>query len=128
MYVFFYHPIMINVLVVEDDEALREGIAAILEMEGYQVTAVASGHAAILAANPLTDLLLLDWQLPDINGDAVLRHIRQRFPHLPCILSSCQISAMQYADMFALTVFLHKPYDIDTFLQLIDSTATRKIV
>lgn len=115
---------MLQILVVEDDDALREIIATILEEEGHKVIAVATGKAGILAVNNSTELLVSDWQLPDLNGDEVLRHIRTRFPHIPCILSSAQTRAAQFATIIEHTVFLQKPYGIDDLLQLLESFTT----
>ncbi|SOE00321.1 response regulator transcription factor [Caenispirillum bisanense] len=68
-----------HVLVVEDDGAVREMIAAFLSNAGYAVTTVADGFAlqTVLEREPV-DLLLLDLGLPDCDGLEVARQLRAR--------------------------------------------------
>ena len=72
-------PFAPRVLLVDDDEALREVIAGALDMAGSQVCSVPSGEAAIEALNAAEyDLVLLDVGLPGISGFETLRQIRLR--------------------------------------------------
>jgi two-component system response regulator RegX3 len=69
---------MTRVLVVEDEQGLREPLVYMLEKEGYDVVAVEDGLAALeafKASEP--DLILLDLMLPGISGNEVCRVIRQ---------------------------------------------------
>jgi two-component system response regulator RegX3 len=69
---------MTRVLVVEDEQGLREPLVYMLEKEGYDVAAVEDGLAALeafKASEP--DLILLDLMLPGISGNEVCRVIRQ---------------------------------------------------
>jgi DNA-binding response OmpR family regulator len=65
-----------RVLVVEDDDAIAEPLARGLEREGYAVTRVATGRAALDQID--VDLVLLDLGLPDLDGYEVCRQIRAR--------------------------------------------------
>ena len=65
-----------DVLIVEDEDAIAEPLAQGLEREGFQVRRVATGAAAL--EEPLPDLVLLDLRLPDIDGYDVCRELRQR--------------------------------------------------
>ncbi|HEX6838609.1 MAG TPA: response regulator, partial [Polyangia bacterium] len=57
------------ILIVEDDRGVREGIAILLEDEGYQVEAVAGGRAALaLMKERVPSLLLLDLMMPEMTG------------------------------------------------------------
>lgn len=70
---------MPSVLVVEDNEDNFELIKFILETHGYQVRYAATGNEGIRQALTLPpDFILLDIQLPDINGEEVLRRIRKQ--------------------------------------------------
>jgi CheY-like chemotaxis protein len=65
-----------KVLLVEDAKDIREVFALLLEAEGAEVAATASGREAIeLSAREGFDVLLTDLGLPDIPGDAVIRHV-----------------------------------------------------
>ena len=65
-----------DVLIVEDEDAIAEPLAEGLEREGFQVRRVATGEAALDA--PLPDLVLLDLRLPDMDGYDVCRSLRER--------------------------------------------------
>ena len=65
-----------NVLLVEDDDAIAEPLVKGLTREGYTTERVASGEAALAAAP--ADLVLLDLGLPDIDGYEVCRQLRAR--------------------------------------------------
>jgi DNA-binding response OmpR family regulator len=66
----------VDVLLVEDDEAIAQPLVRGLEREGFTVHWVATGAAAVEAAEP--DVVLLDLGLPDIDGYEVCRRIRSR--------------------------------------------------
>ena len=65
-----------HLLVVEDEDAIAEPLVEGLEREGFEVTRVATGAAALEA--PTVDLVLLDLRLPDMDGYAVCRELRAR--------------------------------------------------
>ncbi|CAG7856261.1 hypothetical protein MCAMS1_00677 [biofilm metagenome] len=70
---------MSTVLVIEDNEDNFELIRIILEANGHQVTHAATGFAGIEGAlNLKPTFILLDIQLPDMDGEEVLRHIRSQ--------------------------------------------------
>ena len=65
-----------NVLLVEDARDIREVFRMLLEAEGAEVTATGSGlEAAALGAWGNFDVLLTDLGLPDLPGEAVIRHV-----------------------------------------------------
>lgn len=76
-----------QILVIEDDEAIRMGVADALDSEGYTVveagTAKEGLETAMLSGS---DLVLLDLGLPDADGTEVLRQIRDARPTLPVII------------------------------------------
>ena len=67
-----------RLLVVEDEHSLREDIARKLRLSGYEVDACADGEAALEAlAAERYDLVLLDLNLPKVDGMQVLRTLRR---------------------------------------------------
>jgi CheY-like chemotaxis protein len=68
-----------SVLVVDDHPSFRLSVRLLLESEGYRVVGeAATGHEAVDAAGRLTpDLVLLDVQLPDMNGFDVAERLGQ---------------------------------------------------
>ena len=81
-----------NILIVEDDLDLIHLVRRWLERDGHRVAHQVSGSAAlaVLAADPLPDLVLLDVMLPRIDGFTVLRRLRAdpRTQKLPVIILS----------------------------------------
>ncbi len=68
-----------HVLVVDDNEALRENLAEALELEGYAVAAAPDAEAALalLAQEPPPRVILLDFKLPGMSGGDLLERIRR---------------------------------------------------
>src|SRR5262245_18606765 len=76
-----------RVLVVEDDSAIRQGIADALRFTGYEVLQAADGKDGLAQALRATfDLLLLDLILPHCSGFDILQAARTARPTLPIII------------------------------------------
>jgi two-component system response regulator MprA len=77
----------VRILVVDDDLAVCRSIDRALRLEGYEVVTVASGHAALeTVALSSPDALVLDLQLPDLDGLAVCRRIRDAGDDTPILM------------------------------------------
>jgi two-component system, OmpR family, response regulator len=78
---------MSSLLIIEDDELLRDGLCAQLAQAGHSVTAAADGEAAqaLLEAQRF-DGVVLDLGLPKISGMELLRWLRKRLPALPVLI------------------------------------------
>lgn len=78
---------METILVVEDDPAIVSFVQPALEREGFLVYAVGDGEAALAhVRRQPPDLILLDWELPKLNGLEVCRRVRSRAPYTPVIM------------------------------------------
>jgi two-component system cell cycle sensor histidine kinase/response regulator CckA len=106
-----------RVLVVEDEPGAREGLAQVLTMLGYQVTAVGTGGAAaaLPEASPF-DLLLTDLVLPDVAGVDLIETLLDRWPNARVILMSgySEDEALRQLISAGLVRFLQKPFDTTT--------------
>lgn len=68
-----------NFAIVEDSRSQAEVLKALLKSEGYQAEVFAEGGACLTAmAQRDFDFFIVDWNLPDMGGDEVLRQIRER--------------------------------------------------
>ncbi|UUY03767.1 response regulator transcription factor [Svornostia abyssi] len=78
------------VLLVDDDAAIRRTVAASLELEGFSVVPASGGRAALEAATRMKpDLMLLDLNMPDLDGLEVLKRLRAEGDQVPvCVLSA----------------------------------------
>ncbi len=76
-----------RVLVVDDHALFRVGLEGLLEKRGIQVEAVATGQEGLERASADDpDVVLLDMRMPDMNGIAVLRQIRDRGLEMPVVI------------------------------------------
>src|SRR5258707_11598536 len=78
-----------NILVVEDEPAIQELIAANLQHAGHHVIRAADAEGALgIVRHALPDLLLIDWMLPGMSGVSLARQLRQeeRTRGIPIIL------------------------------------------
>lgn len=76
-----------RIVVIEDEEAIRRGVADALSFTGYEVTEAADGEAGLIAARAHDNaLVLLDLALPKMDGLDVLAALRKSHPVLPIII------------------------------------------
>ena len=85
---------MTKILVVEDEQSLREPLVYLLQREGFDVIEAGDGTSALEAfARQGADLILLDLMLPGISGNEVCRQIRQS-SSVPIIMLTAKDSAI----------------------------------
>ena len=86
---------MVRILVVDDNPAVRHYLRALLEQQSsWQVCAEArTGKEAIqrVESNP-PDMILLDFQMPDLNGLDAARQISRSFPEIPILMVTIHLS------------------------------------
>ena len=82
-----------RVLVVEDDEILARFIDRLLAAESFVVEVAHTGDAALVALRPELDLVVLDLNLPDVDGIAVLQQLRAQFHQLPVLVLTARSRA-----------------------------------
>lgn len=76
-----------RILIAEDDEALAKFVRQGLEAENYSVDILADGEQARTAATDVDyDVVILDLNLPKLDGVSVLRHLRLKKPSLPVLV------------------------------------------
>jgi putative nucleotidyltransferase with HDIG domain len=105
-----------NVLVVDDEEAIREVVSTMLESKGYRCTAVQNGRIAqdhVKKATP--DLVLSDMIMPEMDGLRLLEWLRQYDPEVPVIMVTAihDISTALEAIRRGAYDYILKPFEKD---------------
>jgi DNA-binding NtrC family response regulator len=108
-----------NILVVDDESEIREGLEALLTSENFDVTLAQTGEGGLqkLEERPF-DLMLLDVSLPDRNGLELLREIRRRDPYLSIILITAfgSIDMARQAFKSGAQDYITKPWSNDELI------------
>lgn len=101
-----------TILVAEDDAAIRELVAHHLEREGFTVTCVADGHAALRRARGGADLVVLDVGLPGVDGYDVARTLRREERTVPIVMVTARCEEIDRVLGFELGAddYLSKPF------------------
>lgn len=104
-----------NILLIEDDAVLSNGLTHVLQQSGYTVSATASGsYAQQLIHAQGFDLIVLDLGLPDMDGLEVLRTIRHRKIALPILILTAREGVNDRIEGIRLGAddYLTKPFDL----------------
>ena len=117
-----------TVLIVDDDEGMRDTLTAILKRE-YRVLRVSSGEAALPILNREdVDLVLLDVRLPGISGFEVLRIVRENYRLLEVIMISAinEIETAVQAMKHGAYHYVTKDFDYDQLRSLVRNASERQ--
>jgi DNA-binding NtrC family response regulator len=111
-----------KILVIDDEPILRDSLEVALKTPGYEVLTARTGEEGLerfQKEDP--DLVLLDHWLPGINGDEVLRKIKERDPETPIIIMTAQGSIEMAVNLMKMGAFdfLVKPFELDQVEDLI---------
>ena len=113
----------LTILLVEDDHGIRTIASVLLESEGHQVVAMATGELALeWLAQRQPDVLFADVNLPGIGGAEVARLAREANPDLRILLTSGE-AMPDPAWLASGGHYLNKPYDRRSLLAAIQATA-----
>ena len=110
------------VLVIDDEQAVRDAVTDILELEGMAVMVAPDGRTGIdlyRQRQAEIGLILLDLSMPGLNGEETFRELRQTNAHAQVLLSS-GYSRDEVAARFAGqndVGFIQKPYDVEQLLR-----------
>jgi PAS domain S-box-containing protein len=121
-----------TVLLVEDEAAVRRVVSRALERAGYHVESVATGHAALAAAERLgarLDLLITDMILTDLDGKQVAEAVRRTVPGAPVlVISGYAGEAISRVGQLGEGVeFLQKPFTSDALLRRVRAILDGKV-
>jgi two-component system, OmpR family, alkaline phosphatase synthesis response regulator PhoP len=110
---------MMRILLVEDEENIREVVKLNLEMEGYEVVTAANGKNALRRFHEQHfDLLILDVMLPEIDGFQVCEQVRLTNTEVPIIFLTAKDTAMDRISGLKRGAddYLTKPFNLEELL------------
>lgn len=116
-----------EILIVEDDKAVKNLISTTLEMDGYRFLCAENGAQGILsAASQQPDIILLDLGLPDMDGTEVIRKVRS-WSQLPIIVISARSEDRDKIEALDAGAddYLTKPFSVDELRARLRSTLRR---
>jgi DNA-binding response OmpR family regulator len=118
----------VKILVVEDDEPLREAIVSLLTEENYIVDEAAAGDEGLyLAEQGIYDLLVLDIMLPEISGLEIVKKVRSDDNAVPILLLTARDSVADKVNGLETGAddYLVKPFAIQELLARIKALLRR---
>lgn len=110
-----------HVLIVEDQQDIREFVALVLESEGYRVSTADNGAVALqqVEREPV-DVVLLDMRMPVMDGWTFAESYRQRpGPHAPIVVLTAAQDAAGRAAQIQADDYLGKPFDLFDLLKVV---------
>ena len=120
---------MDRILVVDDEQVVRDALAALLRQAGYRVIVAESGHVAVEAIEAFTfDFIVVDIFMPEMNGLETIKVFRENAPRVPIIAMSGYASGSGFVDNdffltameFGATCCLRKPFSREQVLDAIE--------
>ena len=105
---------MKKILLVDDEESIHLLYRAVLEEEGYKVHCALSGKDSLQKSKIVSpDLIILDINMPGMNGIEVLRQIKEIKPKMPVVLSTAYHEYKQELGAWASDDYIIKSSDLD---------------
>jgi DNA-binding NtrC family response regulator len=117
-----------SILVIDDENEIRESLADLLRLEGYETSTAKTGDEGMKSIeNGLFDLILLDINLPDRNGLDMLQQIKRESPELGIIMITAYASTQMafQASKQGADSYITKPWDNDKLLLEVRNTVDK---
>jgi CheY-like chemotaxis protein len=118
-----------RILVVDDEQPVREALAALLRQNGYRCVVAESGHVAVEAIEAFTfDFIIVDIFMPEMNGLETIKVFRNNAPRVPIIAMSGYAAGSGFVDNdffqtameFGATCCLRKPFSREQVLDAVE--------
>jgi two-component system nitrogen regulation response regulator NtrX len=109
-----------RILLVDDDPGIREALGRVLESEGYEVVLAATGREAVARfASSRPDLVLLDLNMPDLDGWEAIDRITRDHPFVSVIVITARPKQYEQAMEMAVDALMEKPLDLPVLLEAV---------
>ena len=118
-----------TILVIEDDRALREGLALNFELHGYQVETAADGEEGMRKAFDIRpDLIILDIMLPGWSGLDILAELRDRRQDVPVLILSARGTTDNKVEGLNIGAddYVAKPFELPELLARVEAMLRRR--
>ena len=112
-----------KILIIDDEEGFRDGVADLLGMEGYQVSVARDAVEAVrLLPEFRPDAILLDLRMPLLDGEGFLRGMAglSNGSQVPVVLISAKEELAAVAEKTGAAGYLHKPFEAPQLLSLLE--------
>jgi len=114
---------MTSLMIVDDEYLIRYSLQILLEQEGFSATTASSGQEALGTLNERTiDAIILDIDLPDVNGLDLLKTIREQHPSVMVIMITGDPNEQGRTKARGLGArgYIEKPFDLERLKDLIE--------
>jgi two-component system response regulator FlrC len=111
-----------SVLVVEDDDTLREALCDTIEFGGYRAVAAGNGREALSRMDSENfDMVISDVQMDELDGHGLLREVRNRQPEMPFVMITAHGSVRDAVSAMrdGATDYLLKPFEAQVLLDMV---------
>lgn len=118
-----------QILIVEDDEDIRNQVAQALEAEGYRILTAENGRRALdilleLPTEELPGCMILDLMMPIMDGktllDIINRDYKERFGGINVLIATAKGSPVNPTSVPDVVEKLQKPFDLDELYQMVE--------
>ena len=110
-----------NLLLVDDEQDFLDPIAFWLESKKYKVRTASNGKEAIkLIKEETPNIVLLDINMPEMNGIDTLKHIRDNYGTLPVIMITAEIERLSVLEDMGISGFFPKGGTLEQLEQLLE--------
>src|SRR5436190_7674644 len=117
---------MAKILVVDDQEMMRDSLAATLAREGHEVVAAGDGAAAVarLSTSARFDLLISDLKMPKLTGIELLAEAKKLRPEMPVVLMTAFATVQTAVEAMKLGAYdyIQKPFEGEEIKLLVERT------
>lgn len=120
---------MANLLIVDDEQGIRQLLKLVFERAGHQVRVAEGGRRALeFLRTESVDLIISDVKMPDMNGIELLKAARESSPDVAVVMMTAFATVDTAREAFKLGAddFIQKPFDVDE-LKLIVAKALEKL-
>ena len=126
---------MKKILVIDDDEDVRDVIVFALSSDGFDVVPAINGVDALnflnnLNSNEYPDFIIVDNLMPEMDGVTFIHEVKEKYPDtlgkIPLALSSAMGTVDPSLEKFSDLIILHKPMDLNDLLQVARESCQKK--